>query len=64
MKMYDRNGKLSIVARVIFEANMKRLRSGDSPTEITKSLGEQVKVLTITEVSYSQPNVIQGTVVE
>lgn len=43
--MYDKNGNYSIVAKVIFDANMKRLRNGESVHDIARSMHEQVKVL-------------------
>lgn len=45
MKMYDKNGNYSIVARAIFEANMKRLREGQSVHDIARSMKEQVAIL-------------------
>lgn len=45
MKMYDKNGKLTIIAKMVFDQNMERLRAGDSPLEIAKTLHEQLKLV-------------------
>lgn len=45
MKMFDKNGKLTIVAKMVFDQNMERLRAGDSPLEIAKTLHEQLKLV-------------------
>lgn len=45
MKMLDKNGKLTIIAKAIFDSNMERLRAGDDPIAIAKSLMEQTKIV-------------------
>lgn len=45
MKMYDKNGKLTIIAKMVFDQNMERLRAGDSPLEIALTLHEQLKLV-------------------
>lgn len=53
--MYDKNGNYTIVTKVIFDANMKRLRDGESVHDIARSMHEQVKVL-----EYNGPLLDQG----
>lgn len=45
MKMYDKNGRLTIIAKAVFDANMERLRAGDDPLDIAKSMKEQVQLV-------------------
>lgn len=47
MKMHDKNGNLTIVARVIFDNNMARLRNGENPLSIAQSMSEQVQLLKV-----------------
>lgn len=55
MKMYDKNGNLSTVAREIFNSGLERMRSGESAIDIAKDLRVQVKL-----VKYEGPLLIEG----
>lgn len=43
--MYDKNGKLTVVAQTIFNSGMERLRAGEDALDIAKDLLVQVKLV-------------------
>jgi hypothetical protein len=46
MKIHEEN----IMRRIIFERNMERLASGDSPQEIVTSMNQQLLLLPVEQV--------------
>lgn len=44
-KMYNKNGNFTPVAQAIYNKNMERLRAGDNPLDIAKSMKEQVQLV-------------------
>lgn len=45
MKMYDKNGNLTLVAKEIFNSGLERMRSGESAMNIAKDLQVQIKLV-------------------
>lgn len=45
MKMYDKNGNFTTVAREIFNSGLERMRSGESAINIANDLKVQVKLI-------------------
>jgi hypothetical protein len=50
MKMYDKNGKLTLVSQAIFNSGMERLRAHENPSDIVFDLAIQLKL-----VEYTKP---------
>lgn len=45
MKMFNKNGKMSVLGGVILEENMKRMAANHDPMEIVNSLIHQLKIV-------------------